>query len=227
MQVESSLMPDYCAVLVLRATREAVHRSVAALDELRSTARRPPHVYVDTIAAPASQHLKVMLSLKGYRPAQVSRVWAGPLPEDDGPTQLVMVAANRNDLGEWSALYSTGFGRVGSDEIADRVRWQTAFGSSAVAHWFIEERGHRIGVCQTCAAFETVGVYSFALLPRARGLSRHGDATRALARQLRVAGPRTFYFERLGSGRSRALLIPRKTGLRVVREFTVYAHDDN
>jgi hypothetical protein len=216
-RVDNPEARDYRALLLFGGERESY-------DALRRCAGEegagsfPPNVYVDRQAD--SPDLRRLLTRKGCARTVVSYVTAGEWGGGEAAADVSVRAAERRESARWASAYSLGFGRGGGEAALDRQRWRLAFGHEAVRHWFFTRRDGVVGVCQTCDAHGVVGVYSFTLINRGRGLGLIHSAIHTLRARLAERGPVTVYFERVkGGGRRPFLVGSRKllTGFKVIR----------
>jgi hypothetical protein len=178
-------------------------------------------MYVDE--ASSSEALRLTLVRGGYLPSSINLTLAGTWSPAAPPTNCRLMPARPEDLEEWSALYSRGFGRTGHDAAIDLLRMRLAFQHGPpVQHWFFVRGTSSIGICQTCSG-PVVGIYSFTLCPRERGVGNVHTALQALRTKLTEAGEQAVYFEVLSRNKSRWSTLRRRRNLTVVRKLMGYA----
>ncbi|MCA1621001.1 MAG: hypothetical protein LC795_17180 [Acidobacteria bacterium] len=224
-RVDNPEARDYCALLLFAGAREsfdALRRCVGG----EGAGSFPPNVYVDRQAD--GPDLRRLLTRKGCAKTSVSYVTAGEWGRAEAAADVSIRAAERSEVAQWASAYSLGFGRGAGEGALDRQRWRLAFRHEAVRHWFFTRRDEVVGVCQTCDAHGVVGVYSFTLIHRERGLNPIHSAIRTLRAKLAERGRVTVYFERVKGGGRRPFLVGSRrllTGFKVIRVAEGYQCD--
>jgi hypothetical protein len=211
--VDHPSLSDYEAWLFTSVTPES-------LQQLRRVMRGDPSgaraVYIDDDVASAEVRQIVGAARATTRNVTVAaqiadRQWRSP---------MMLQAAAPDDWEAWAEIYSRGFGRQDNVEI-DRERWRLSFGSELVQHWFFVEHGARIGVCQTTRG-KLHGIYSFTILPEARGFRPTLHALRALMAFVARQPSRWVYFEVLNHSPLARTRVQSAIGLINVRTLAGY-----
>jgi hypothetical protein len=207
-------LSEYDAWLFTRATPRAIRQLRRVLSGQPAGARA---VYVDDDAANA----EVLALLAAARPAGRNLTVAARVPARAWHSTTLLQPAAPADWQAWADIYSRGFARRNLAD-ADRERWRLAFASPGVQHWFFVEDGRRAGVCQTTTG-PLHGIYSFTLLPEARGIRPALNGLRALLAFVARQPSPWIYFEVRNQSPLARTRVQSAIGLINVRNFTGYA----
>ena len=215
-EVTHADIPEYNAQMIIGWTED----TAARLESLLNNSDQVLNVYVD---APFVNDAGALLSSHGLQPAFSSRVKFSQLKgQGRAPEGYSLRRAGTHELESWCDLYAAGFGRKQLQTL-DRKRWQRAFANPAMSHWFFVAQDQQIGVMQTCATDEVVGIYSVTFLPEYRGTRRIIAVAKALRAVLWEQGARIIYFERV---RHRVWKPPAKSQMfrqfKTLRKFLVF-----
>ena len=176
----------------------------------------PRTVFVDDDATSPD----VVALLDGARGVGGNVTLAGCVPTRAWSSTTRLVAAQADDWQLWSEIYSCGFARHDNATL-DAERWRLSFASTDVRHWFFVSDNRRVGVCQTTRA-AVHGIYSFTLLPEARGVRTTLNAVRALLAHVALETSPWLYFEVLSQAAIARTRQQSSIGLRTVRALSGY-----
>jgi len=211
--IDHPLLPEYEAWLFTRASQEAV----AQLRRVASSGAEGIHtIYIDDDIA--TDEVRDIVS--GARCDGRNVTVATQLAMRGWTSPVTLQAAKADEWAAWADLYSRGFARHELAEV-DRIRWRLAFSAQNVEHWFFVDGGERTGVCQTTSG-PLHGIYSFTLLPEARGVRAAFHALRALLGHLAGQPSRWIYFEVLNQSPLARTRVQPVIGLKRVRSLTGY-----
>ena len=189
-EVTHADIPEYNAQMIVGWTTD----TSARLESLLNSSDHKTNFYVDE---PFVNDAGALLLSHGLQPAFSSRVKFSQLKSKaKAPAGYSLRRAETTELEPWCDLYAAGFGRKQLQAL-DRKRWQRAFASPAISHWFFVAQDQQIGVMQTCSTDDVVGIYSVTFLTEYRGTKRIIAVAKALRAALWEQGARTIYFERV------------------------------
>lgn len=188
-------IPDYSAWLIMGPPEQSARRLKRLLEELRGS-DATPDIYLDEGSCDSSS--QQMLAEHEFDNVSLSLTLVSPASLQSAPPALTLKRADRSSFDEWLALYAEGFNRRGAEKEIDRSRWLLALEKSdAVQPWFFQKDDDMVGICQTCRAEGVVGIYSFTLRPRCRGVRWIRAANCALTAKAAETGEPYLYLERL------------------------------